>query len=316
MNVFRGSAQLRAAPPCALTIGNFDGVHRGHRALLEALTAGAQARGLASCVMTFEPHPKEFFTPTLAPPRILNLRDKLAAFAEIGINQVVIERFNTAYAQLTPEQFVAEVLIKRLHTKWILIGDDFCYGAKRAGNFASLKRAGEEFGFEVSNINTVLENQERISSSALRNALAQGDMVKAELLLGRPYAISGHVIYGRQLGRTLGFPTLNIAVANHLQERKPAMTGIFTVLVHGLGDKPLPGVASLGVRPTVEDAGRVLLEVHVFDFNAQVYGRIIRVELLEKIRDEAKYPDLDTLQSAIQHDAQYARDYFQKKVHV
>ena len=316
MNVFRGSAQLRAVPACALTIGNFDGVHRGHRALLEALTIGAKAKGLTSCVMTFEPHPKEFFSPATAPSRILNLRDKLAAFAEIGIDQVVIERFNTAYAELTPEQFVSEILIRRLNTKWILIGDDFCYGAKRAGNFVSLQRAGEQFGFEVSNINTVLENQERISSSALRNALAQGDMSKAEILLGRPYAISGHVIYGRQLGRTLGFPTLNIAVANHLPERKPAMTGIFTVLVHGLGVDPLPGVASLGVRPTVEDMGRVLLEVHVFDFNATVYGRIIRVELLEKIRDEAKYPDLDALQFAIQNDAQYARDYFQKKVHV
>jgi riboflavin kinase/FMN adenylyltransferase len=266
--------------------------------------------------MTFEPHPKEFFTPTEAPPRILNLRDKLTAFAEIGIDRVVIERFNAAYAKLTPEQFVAEILIQRLNTKWILIGDDFCYGAKRAGDFTSLKRAGEEFGFEVSNINTVLENHERISSSALRHALAEGDMPKVELLLGRPYMISGHVIYGRQLGRTLGFPTLNIAVANHLQERKPAMTGIFTVLVHGLGDKPLPGVASLGVRPTVEDAGRVLLEVHLFDFKQQVYGRMIRVELLEKIRDEAKYPDLETLQSAIQNDAQCARDYFQKKIYV
>ena len=316
MNVFRGSAHLRAAPPCALTIGNFDGVHRGHHALLAALTAGARARGLASCVMTFEPHPKEFFSPAEAPPRILNLRDKLTAFADIGIDRVVIERFNAAYAKLTPEQFVAEILLRRLNTKWILIGDDFCYGAKRAGDFASLKRAGEEFGFEVSNINTVLENQERISSSALRSALAEGDMAKAALLLGRPYMISGHVIYGRQLGRTLGFPTLILAVANHLHERKPAMTGIFTVLVHGLGDTPLPGVASLGVRPTVEDAGRVLLEVHLFDFNAQVYGRTIRVELLEKIRDEAKYPDLETLQSAIQNDAQCARDYFQKKVHV
>ena len=234
MNVFRGSAHLRAAPPCALTIGNFDGVHRGHHALLKALTVGARARGLTSCVMTFEPHPKEFFTPAEAPPRILNLRDKLSAFANIGIDRVVIERFNAAYAKLTPEEFVAEILMRRLNTKWILIGDDFCYGAKRAGDFASLKRAGEAFGFEVSNINTVLESQERISSSALRSALAEGDMPKAALLLGRPYLISGHVIYGRQIGRTLGFPTLNLAVANHLHERKPAMTGIFTVLVLSL----------------------------------------------------------------------------------
>jgi len=316
VNVFRGPTQFSAGPACALTIGNFDGVHRGHRALLEELKKGAEEKGLVSCVMTFEPHPKEFFSPEQAPPRILNLRDKLAAFAEIGIDRVVVEHFNSAFAALTPEEFVSDILMKRLNAKWILIGDDFCYGAKRAGNFATLKAAGEKYGFEVSSIHTIHESGERISSSALRTALANGDMTQAKKLLGRHYGISGHVIHGQQLGRTLGFPTLNLAVANHLHHRKPATSGIFTAQVIGLTDKPLPAVASLGVRPTVEDEGRVLLETHIFDYQQDVYGKIITVELLEKIRDEAKYDSLDTLTQAIAADAKHARNYFQKKVYV
>ena len=316
MNVFRGPTQFSAGPACALSIGNFDGVHRGHHALLKQLQEGAQERGLVSCVMTFEPHPKEFFAPEQAPPRILNLRDKLAAFTQIGIDRVVVEHFNAAFARLTPEAFVSEIIVKQLNARWILIGDDFCYGAKRAGNFASLQAAGQQCGFEVSSIETILESGERISSSALRNALANGDMRLAEKLLGRPYGISGHVIHGQKLGRTLGFPTLNLAVANHLHHRKPATSGIFTAQVLGLGDKPLPAVASLGVRPTVEDQGRVLLETHIFDFNQDIYGKIITVELLEKIRDEAKYSDLDTLTKAIASDATHARNYFQKKNYV
>lgn len=291
-------------------------MHRGHCALLKQLVDGAKERGLVSCVMTFEPHPKEFFAPEQAPPRIMNLRDKLAALSTIGIDRVVVEHFNSAFARLTPEEFVSEIIVKRLNAKWILIGDDFCYGAKRAGNFMSLKAAGQEYGFEVSSIQTILENGERISSSALRTALANGDMKLAEKLLGRPYGISGHVIHGQQLGRQLGFPTLNLAVASHLHHRKPATTGIFTAQVLGLDEKPLAAVASLGVRPTVEDQGRVLLETHVFDYQQDVYGKIITVELLEKIRDEAKYEDLETLTKAIASDAAHARNYFQKKTYV
>ena len=316
MNVLRGPTQFSAGPACALSIGNFDGVHRGHRALLKQLVEGAKERGLVSCVMTFEPHPKEFFSPEQAPPRIMNLRDKLAALANIGIDRVVVEHFNAAFARLSPEEFVSEIIVKRLNAKWILIGDDFGYGAKRAGNFASLKAAGQQYGFEVSSIQTILEDGERISSSALRAALANGDMKQAEKLLGRPYGISGHVIHGQKLGRTLGFPTLNLAVANHLHHRKPATTGIFTAQVLGLSEKPLPAVASLGVRPTVEDQGRVLLETHIFDYQQDVYGKIITVELLEKIRDEAKYDDLDSLTNAIAADAAHARNYFQKKAYV
>ena len=313
MKVFR---RLKPAPtqaPCALTIGNFDGVHRGHQTLLQQLVEGARARHLSPCVLTFEPHPREFFSPHDAPPRIQNLRDKLMALRQCAIDTIAIEEFNQAFSKLSPSEFVQNILIEKLNTKWILIGDDFCYGAKRAGNFDSLVVAGKQFGFEVSRISSVLETTERISSSLLRQALEQGDMKRAQQLLGRPFSISGHVLYGKQLGRTLGFPTLNLAVCTRHPNTKPVTSGIFVSQVHGLGEKPLPAVSSLGVRPSVESTGQVLLETHIFDFDQSIYGQVVCVELLARLHEERKYPDLITLQAAIQDDAQKARQYFLKK---
>lgn len=313
MKVFRRFNSPSSRPPCALTIGNFDGVHRGHQALLQQLVQGARLRNLSSCLLTFEPHPREFFSPNDAPPRIQNLRDKLVALKQLGLDAIVIEEFNQMFAQLSPEEFITQILVKRLNAKWIFIGDDFCYGAKRAGDFTSLKSAGQKYGFEVTSISTVLENTERISSSLVRRALELGDMEVASSLLGRPYSISGHVLYGKQLGRELGFPTLNLAVSTVAHSNKPVTSGIFVARVHGLAKDPLPAVASLGVRPTVESTGQVLLETHVFNFNQSVYGKLVCVELLERLHEERKYPDLKTLQAAIQYDAQMARDYFHKK---
>ncbi len=313
MKVFR---RLKPAPtqaPCALTIGNFDGVHRGHQALLRQVVEGARARHLRPCVLTFEPHPREFFSPHDAPPRIQNLRDKLMALRQCAIDTIAIEEFNQAFSKLSPSEFVQNILIEKLNTKWILIGDDFCYGAKRAGNFNSLVAAGKQFDFEVSRIPSVLETEERISSSLLRQSLEQGDMKRSTQLLGRPFSISGHVLYGKQLGRTLGFPTLNLAVCARHPNAKPVTSGIFVSQVHGLGEKPLPAVSSLGVRPSVESTGQVLLETHIFDFNRSIYGQVVCVELLTRLHEERKYPDLTTLQAAIQDDAQKARQYFLKK---
>ena len=313
MKVFR---RLKPAPtqaPCALTIGNFDGVHRGHQALLHQLVEGARARHLSPCVLTFEPHPREFFSPHDAPPRIQNLRDKLMALGQYAVDSIAIEEFNQPFSQLSPTEFVREILIRKLNTKWLLIGDDFCYGAKRAGNFDSLVAAGKQFGFEVSRIPSILETEERISSSLLRQALEHGDMKRATELLGRPFSISGHVLYGKQLGRTLGFPTINLAVCARHPHAKPVTSGIFVSQVHGLGEKPLPAVSSLGVRPSVESTGQVLLETHIFDFNRSIYGQVVCVELLARLHEERKYPDLTTLQAAIQDDAQKARQYFLKK---
>jgi len=266
--------------------------------------------------MTFEPHPIEYFAPEKAPARILNLRDKLEALAEVGIDQVLVIHFNQLFANLSPDDFVKKILVDSLKVQSILIGDDFHYGSKRAGNFSNLVEAGLKYGFSVENMATFEENQVRISSSAIRSALSQGDLRLARQLLGRPYMLSGHVLHGQKLGRTLGFPTLNVSLANKLQLRKPAAEGIFIAQVHGLSDNPLPAVASLGQRPTVDDSGRYLLEVHVFNFNQSVYGKLVRIELIEKIRDEEKYNDLETLQNAINQDAALAKNYFEINNHV
>jgi riboflavin kinase/FMN adenylyltransferase len=313
MKVFRGLPNAAARAPCALTIGNFDGVHLGHQALLAHVRASADKLGLEAAVMTFEPHPREFFAHkagdlSKAPPRIANLRDKLQSLDNNGIDRVIVEHFSDHFAALTPQEFTEKVLVEGLHVKWLMVGDDFCYGARRAGNVAMLQEAGRHYGFQVETLPTVMNGQTRISSSAVRAALHAGDFVHAEQLLGHAYAISGHVIHGQKLGRTLGFPTLNLRVPH-----RPALAGIFIVQVHGLAGAPLPAVASLGVRPTVEDSGRVLLEVHVFDFNQSCYGRQVRVEFLHKLRDEEKYVDLPTLTAAIERDSDQARAWFRAR---
>jgi riboflavin kinase/FMN adenylyltransferase len=313
MKVFRGLPNDRARAPCALTIGNFDGVHRGHQALLAHVTAAAADLKLEAAVMTFEPHPREFFAaktgdPSKAPPRIANLRDKLGALANAGIDRVIVEHFNEHFASMPPRAFIERVLVQGLHVKWLMVGDDFRFGARRAGDIAMLAEAGAEFGFHVETLPAVMHGEHRISSSNVRAALARGDFAVTRELLGHPYSISGHVVHGQKLGRTLGFPTLNLRVVH-----RPALHGIFVVQVHGLADRPLPAVASLGVRPTVEDAGRMLLEVHLFDYDQSCYGKLVRVEFLSRLRDEEKYEDLDTLTAAIGRDGEQAREFFARR---
>ncbi len=313
MKVFRGLPNDRARAPCALTIGNFDGVHRGHQALLAQVTASARRLGLEAAVMTFEPHPREYFAQrsgdlSKAPARIANLRDKLESLENAGVDRVIVEHFNEHFASMSPDEFTQRVLVDGLHVKWLMVGDDFCYGARRAGNVALLAEAGKHYGFEVHSLPAVLHDATRISSSAVRAALAAGDFDATRALLGHPYSMSGHVIHGQKLGRTLGFPTLNLRVVH-----RPALAGVFVVQVHGLADRPLPAVASLGVRPTVEDAGRMLLEVHIFDWNQPCYGKLVRVEFLTRLRDEEKYIDLPTLTAAIERDAQQARAWFAQR---
>jgi riboflavin kinase/FMN adenylyltransferase len=277
------------------------------------VTGAASGLGLEAAVMTFEPHPREFFARKMgdlskAPPRIANLRDKLGALGAAGIDRVIVEHFNDHFASMSPREFTERVLVQGLHVKWLMVGEDFCYGAKRAGNVHTLVEAGKEFGFHVETLPAVMHGDLRISSSEVRAALGRGDFASTRALLGHPYSMSGHVIHGAKLGRTLGFPTLNLRVAH-----RPALSGIFVVQVHGLADQPLPAVASLGVRPSVEDAGRMLLEVHVFDYDQQCYGKLVRVEFLARLRDEEKYADLDTLTAAIERDGQQARAFFAQR---
>ena len=324
MQVFRGFQHPTVAPACALTIGNFDGVHAGHQAMLALLRAEAQRRRIPSCVLTFEPHPRDYFAKSLqqsghAPARVGTLRDKLEGLAQCGVDQTIVLPFNASLAAQPPDSFIHTVLVQGLGVRYVLVGDDFRFGAKRAGDYAMLDAAGSAQGFDVARMNSYEVHGLRVSSSAVRQALAAGDMAQAAKLLGRPYAISGHIVHGRKLGRELGFRTLNMRFAHW----KPAASGIFVVLVHGLAAQPLPGVANLGVRPSIDpddvNGGRVLLETHCLDWPASLgaegaYGKIARVELLHKLHDELKYEGLDALTRGIHQDCDDARAWLAARI--
>ena len=324
MQIFRGFHHPQLASACALTIGNFDGVHRGHQAMLALLKNEARHRGVPSCVMTFEPHPRDFFAkqhqqPDLAPARIATLRDKLNELAACGVDQCVVLPFDQAFASQEPQAFIEDVLVKGLGVKYVLVGDDFRFGAKRAGDYAMLDAAGTAHGFDVARMNSYEVKNLRVSSSAVREAMGRGAMQEVAQLLGRPYAISGHVVHGRKLGRELDCRTLNLRFSHW----KPAASGIFVVQVHGLADQPLAGVANLGIRPSLDpsdvNGGRVLLETHCLDWPASLgaeggYGKIIRVELLHKLHDELKYDGLDALMKGIHKDCDDARAWLAARI--
>jgi riboflavin kinase/FMN adenylyltransferase len=300
--------QHRANRPNAVTIGNFDGIHLGHQAMLARLTSRAASVGAAPTVLTFEPHPREIFTPQSAPTRLTSLREKLEILRGLGVAHVHVCRFSKPFAALSAEDFVQRILVDGLKARYVLVGDDFRFGAKRAGDFALLEQMGKEFGFQAESLHTIEAAGQRASSTAVREALAEGDMAMAAQLLGRPYSISGRVVGGDQLGRKIGYPTANI----QLKHNKAPLKGIFAVRVQGLrGDQnspDWPGVASLGTRPTVHTNGRPTLEVHLFNFDRSIYREHLRVEFLHKLRDEAKFPNLDALIAQIDLDAKQARE--------
>jgi len=322
MRIYRGFHHSQLASACALTIGNFDGVHRGHQAMLALLNSEARHRGVPSCVITFEPHPRDFFAaqlqkPEIAPARIATLRDKLLELSECGVDQCIVLPFNQTFASLSPQTFIEDVLRKGLGVKYVLVGDDFRFGAKRAGDYAMLDAAGAAHGFDVARMNSYEVRGLRVSSSAVRDAMGRGAMQEVSQLLGRPYAISGHVVHGRKLGRELNCRTLNLRFTHW----KPAASGIFVVQVHGLTDQALPGVANLGIRPSLDpndvNGGRVLLETHCLDWPNSLgldggYGKLIRVELLHKLHDELKYDSLESLQQGIAQDCTDARQWFEQ----
>ncbi|MDR2189059.1 MAG: bifunctional riboflavin kinase/FAD synthetase [Azonexus sp.] len=308
MRVYRGYSSPVPAP-VVLAIGNFDGVHRGHAALLEQLGAAARQSGLTPTVLSFEPHPREFFARASAPARLTTLREKLELLGEAGVAQTMICPFNARFAALTAEQFIEDVLCRSLRTRRLIIGDDFRFGHRRQGDFALLQAVGARLGFGVSAMPTVVVGDERASSSAVRRALAAGDMAHAARLLGRPYGMDGQVVHGDKLGRQLGFATANLRIKHN----PLPMTGVFAVEVSGLGmsasERPLPGVANLGVRPTVGGT-RTLLEVHLFDFDRDIYGAHIAVRFVKKLRDEQRFASLAALQAQIAADAAAARAHF------
>ena len=293
--------------PVALTIGNFDGVHLGHQALLNDLRAAAQARGLQTAVVILEPHPREFFTPQQAPARLTSLREKLEFFAVLGINRVHICRFNERFTQMSAANFI-NALHEKLSAKFVLIGDDFRFGSGRGGDFALMEKIGAQLGFAVQSVRSVTHDGVRISSTAIRAALVAGQMRTAQRYLGRHYSISGRVEHGDGMGRRLGFPTANI----QLKHNFPPLTGIFVVQAHAEGMGVLQGVSSLGVRPTLRRDAKPVLEVHLLEFAQQIYGKHLRVEFLQTLRDEEKYPDVETLTRHIALDVENARKWFEK----
>jgi riboflavin kinase/FMN adenylyltransferase len=287
----------------ALTIGNFDGVHKGHQAMVARLVGAARRRGLLASVLTFEPHPREFFAPAAAPTRLTSMREKLELLTAHGVEHVHVQRFGRAFAALPAEDFVRRMLVEALGARWLLVGDDFRFGTRRTGDIALLERLAPGHGFEVEAMPSVNLGTVRVSSSAVREALARGDLVHARELLGRNYSISGRVVHGDKLGRALGFATANV----QLKHNRPPLAGIFAVRVHGVADRPRNGVASFGVRPTVRTDNRPTLEAHLFDFSGDLYRRHLRVEFVQKIRDEEKYPDLAALRAQIARDCDAAR---------
>lgn len=296
MQVFR---HIPAAlqQPCVLAIGNFDGIHLGHQALLKKLTQTAQKLNLSSVVMTFEPHPREFFMPESAPARLCSLREKLEYFANAGVERVYVCAFNHHFAKITADEFMHRILRQSLNAEAILVGEDFRFGAQRAGSITDFVEAK----FNLISLPQVNLNDGRVSSTRVRSALAAGELQEAAALLGRPYSISGKVIHGAKRGRQLGYPTANV----HMRHERPALTGVYAVKLDGLN-----AVANLGVRPTIAGIPKLSLEVHVLDFNADLYDKHVHVEFFHKIRDEMKFPSLDVLKAQIAKDVAVARDFF------
>lgn len=309
MQVFRG-IPFRSAGHCALTIGNFDGLHRGHQAMLLRLKAEADRRGLPAAVLTFEPHPRELFTPDAAPARLSSLREKLELLRDAGIDRVYLTHFTRAFASLSAEDFARSIVAQQIGARYVLVGDDFCFGKGRSGDNAQLATFGQRFGFLAEAMPEIAIDGLRASSTAVRESLTNGQLAHAEQLLGRPYRISGRVIHGQKLGRQLGFPTANIQVKHN----RPPLMGIFVTEIHGAGPVPLLGATSLGRRPTVDNSGRIALEVHLPDFSGNLYGRHLQVDFLHKLRDEAKYDGLDELIVQIKLDIENARAFYRERI--
>ena len=306
MQLIRGINNIRLEDHgCVLTIGNFDGVHLGHQAVLNQLAMKGDVLSLPAVVITFEPQANEFFSPDNAPARLSRFREKVETLRSYSIQQLCVLRFNKNLAQMTADDFIQKLIIDGLNIKYLVVGDDFKFGKDRRGDFSKLQQAGEKHGFQVVNMHTFSVDQMRVSSTRIRQALKIGDLMLAEKLLGCPYRMSGRVAHGDKRGRTMGFPTANI----HLHRRKVPINGVYAVQLFGVEGEPILGVANVGVRPTIRE-DKALLEVHLFDFNRDIYGEHVQVHFLQKIRDEQKFANLDELIEQIRLDCLQVRKYF------
>lgn len=309
MELIRGIHNIRAQHQgCVLTIGNFDGVHLGHQKVLDQVAQQAKLLGLPSVVMTFEPQPMELFAKEKSPARLTRLRDKFVQLSKLDIDRLLCVNFNHQFANIEADVFIRDLLVAQLGVKFLVIGDDFCFGRGRIGDFAMLQKAGQELGFEVVNTHSFCLDSSRISSTAIREALASDNLALARQMLGRDYSIAGRVSHGRKLGRTIGFPTANIP----LKRCVSPVSGVYVVEAKGLGKAPVGGVANIGQRPTVNGV-RQQLEVHLFDFNDNLYGKQLEVVLLHKLRDERKFESFDALKQQIESDAEAARVWLRQR---
>ena len=304
--IIRGFHNLSpSALGCVATIGNFDGVHLGHQAVLSQLALKGDMLGLPATVITFEPQPTEFFLPEKAPPRLSRFREKVEALRSYSIEQLCVLRFDKVLAEMSANDFIQKLLVEGLNVRYLVVGDDFKFGKDRKGDFALLKKMGDEHDFQVVNMHTFAIAETRVSSTRIRQALTAGDLMLAQTLLGHPYKMSGRVAHGDKRGRTLGYPTANI----HLHRGKVPLTGVYAIRLYGLEDEPIEGIANVGVRPTIGE-GNTLLEVHLFDFNKDIYGENVQVYFLHKVRDEKKFDGLPALVAQIERDCQSAKRYF------
>lgn len=307
MELIRGLHNLRPRHRgCVATIGAFDGVHHGHRKVLQQLIDKGRELGLPTVVVVFEPLPREYFAPRQAPARLMSFREKFQAFRELGIDRVLRIRFTPTFREMGANEFIKRVFVDGLGVRYLVVGDDLRFGRNRGGDFQVLKRAGEKYGYGVDDTSTLLVGEDRVSSTRIREALELADFDQAEALLGRPYSIAGRVIIGNQLGRQINVPTANL----QLRRIRSVLSGVYAVEIEGLGERRLFGVANVGTRPTVGDLIEAILEVHIFDFNEDIYGKKIKVIFRKKIRDEKKFSSMDELKENITSDINYGRKYF------
>lgn len=304
MRLIRGLAHIEPMPKgCVLTIGNFDGLHLGHRAVIDKLARQGREMGLPSVAVIFEPQPLEYFQGRNAPSRLTRLREKIIQFSASPIDRVLILRFNRYFADLEAEAFIEDILLKRLNVKYLVVGDDFHFGKARRGNFVMLKEKGLEFGFQVEDTPSYQVDGHRVSSTMIRDALGEGDLDYAASMLGRSYSVCGRVAYGDKIGRTIGFPTANI----QLSRKNTPIEGVFAVVMTGIDGREIPGIANVGTRPTVGGDSKVILETHLFDFNRDIYGHYVEVHFKKKIRNEMRFPSLDELKAQIVIDVAEAK---------
>lgn len=310
MRIVRGIANLPALPQgCVATIGTFDGVHLGHEALIRGLAEQGRRMGLPVVVALFEPQPREYFFPEQAPGRLCRLREKIQALAKLPVDLVLLLRFDRAMAEQAPEDFIQHTLIGGLRVKYLVVGDDFRFGRARRGDVAMLRQAGREAGFNVADTPTFAMDGRRVSSTWVREALEEGDCALAARLLGRPYAVYGRVVHGNKQGRILGFPTANLA----LRRKNVPVKGVFAVTMRGINGRVVAGVANVGVRPTLDGGSAVLLETHLFDFQQDIYGRLVEVRFHGKLRDERRFSSMEALRAQIQEDAVAARAFLAQR---